>query len=150
MSNPDHSVTDETSTYNVFQQTHMMWLSKYFTLDINGKNRMWQFKLDLHISISVRNYSHSSTNGKFPQHPGSGSLAHHTYNRGALQQILQVTAMKIKRIALDMNESCSVTRPTGHMGILRCLCCFQGEVWWGGAVSPFGDVALPSQPARLC
>ncbi|KAL1260797.1 hypothetical protein QQF64_008624 [Cirrhinus molitorella] len=77
-------------------------------------------------------------------------LTPHMYNRGALQQILQVTAMKIKRIALDMNESRSVTRPTEHMGILRCLCCFQGEVRWGGAVSPLGDVALPSQPARLC
>lgn len=36
----------------------------------------------------------------------------HQYNIGELQQILQVTAMKIKRIALDMNESPSVTRLT--------------------------------------
>lgn len=87
---------------------------------------------------------------KIPTASRKRYLTPHTYSRGALQQILQVAAMKIKRIALDMNESRSVTRPTGHMGILRCLCCFQGEVWWGGAVSPLGDVALPSQPARLC
>ncbi len=71
---------------------------------------------------------------KIPTGSRKRYLTPHTYSRGALQQILQVAAMKIKRIALDMNESRSVTRPTGHMGILRVYVFAVFRVRYGGAM----------------
>lgn len=141
----------------MFQLTHMTWLSKHVMHDKNGKNRMWnsgdnsnenfQWEIILippHIDFFLQR---KKSRKRYITPTLTTDVKRSRYYRLLLWRLKGLPWIWM-RAPLSRGW-----RP--HMGILRCLCCFQDEGvaapgTWGGAVSPLGDVALPSQPARLC